>query len=367
MQTVIPWRVTIDDTIGRLAPQTPQPLVSDAARTAIGRLARQLPAALCGWHHLECRLDAGDAVDLIVQVEACGPMTLLSQMSAASPMRGAWHDVGVLARECVDDALLSRALSRLWLEFDLPTDADASTELPAPSVFTELTPDGVRGVTQAMRTHAAVRAMNLLRADPADVDAFCRCARAMPPSASVFATGIMWSRAEPTLRMCITGLEKTNLVAWLETIGWPGDTARLLSVHQTIWETLSEHAVRDGILHLDVRDGVLTPRLGFEYTLDRRSQARGRLAESSFLALLAHAGWAQHAKIDALASWPGVQRVQLPHLLWRSLAVRRVNHIKIVIDGSGAVTAKAYLVAGEQHAVPANTRRAPIQSADSIE
>jgi hypothetical protein len=88
--------------------------------------------------------------------------------------------------------------------------------------------------------------------------------------------------------------------------------------------------------------------------LDRRSQAHGRLAESRFLELLARNGWARREKIDALASWPGVQRVRLPHLLWPSLAVRRINHVKIVMDSPGVI-AKAYLVAGEQCATTRST------------
>src|SRR5437764_3966720 len=103
MRTLTPHHATVDDTLSHLVPSRPQCLISAAARTAVGRVARRRPAGLSGWHHLECRLDESNDVDLIVQVEARGPMSLLSHLCAPSPLGSVWHNVGRLANEWIGD------------------------------------------------------------------------------------------------------------------------------------------------------------------------------------------------------------------------------------------------------------------------
>jgi hypothetical protein len=80
-----------------------------------------------------------------------------------------------------------------------------------------------------------------------------------------------------------------------------------------------------------------------EYVLARRSQLRGVLAETEFLARLVKMGLCSDEKRAALFEWPGWGWDSMPHECWPSVVVRRVNHVKVLWDVDAPVAAKAYL------------------------
>jgi hypothetical protein len=97
-----------------------------------------------------------------------------------------------------------------------------------------------------------------------------------------------------------------------------------------------------GYVHLDARDDGAGPRLGVEVPLQRRAQLEGSLRESAWVRSLAGPAAAAE-KVEALHAWPGWTAAVLPHQPWRSLLVRRVNHVKLVFQEGCAPQAKAYL------------------------
>jgi hypothetical protein len=107
------------------------------------------------------------------------------------------------------------------------------------------------------------------------------------------------------------------------------------------------------MLHVDVA-GAPLPRAGVELALAREPQVRGRLVETAFLSRLVETGLCTPGRRDALLAWPGTRRCTLPHELWESVMVRRVNCVKLV-SGPQGVEAKAYLLACS---LPAPARRA---------
>jgi hypothetical protein len=98
-----------------------------------------------------------------------------------------------------------------------------------------------------------------------------------------------------------------------------------------------------GMGHVDV-GAETSPRLGFEYTFDRRSQRRGRVRESALLDALVARDLCSPAKADALHRWPGWERGVLPHELWESVLFRRVNCVKAVVLDDRVAEAKGYLL-----------------------
>jgi hypothetical protein len=82
--------------------------------------------------------------------------------------------------------------------------------------------------------------------------------------------------------------------------------------------------------------------MGIEYLLSTRAQRRGRLGERPLLEALAAAG-CDRARLEALDRWPGRALCTLPHELWPSLVLRRVNHLKLVYEGQTVSAVKAYL------------------------
>jgi hypothetical protein len=106
------------------------------------------------------------------------------------------------------------------------------------------------------------------------------------------------------------------------------------------------------LLHLDVA-GDVGHRVGIEYVFSRSEQLRGHVAETGFLDHLEALGLCSPAKRSGLSAWAGYSTERLPHELWQSLLVRRLNHVKLVLSPDAPPQAKAYL---SFHHVP-RTRR----------
>jgi hypothetical protein len=114
------------------------------------------------------------------------------------------------------------------------------------------------------------------------------------------------------------------------------------------------------MLHVDVAGGPL-PRAGVELALAREPQPRGRLVETAFLQRLVEMGLCLPERRDALLAWPGARYCTLPHELWESVMVRRVNCIKLV-SGPAGIQAKGYPLA---FPLPARGRPAPAAAAQT--
>jgi hypothetical protein len=94
-----------------------------------------------------------------------------------------------------------------------------------------------------------------------------------------------------------------------------------------------------------------------EYVFGRDAQLRGRLPDACFLDHLVRQGLCTPEHLAGLASFPGVSLERLPHELWRSVLVRRVNHVKLVLDGGRKPEAKGYLsIHHRYHRPPAGRR-----------
>jgi hypothetical protein len=153
----------------------------------------------------------------------------------------------------------------------------------------------------------------------------------------------MFPRPTDRVRLCLTGIADSELPDYLSTIGWPGSPARLARLLARIASRRrgTSHA-GVGLLHLDVGDGV-AGRLGLEYYFDRQPQLGGRVAEEAFLHDLKQMELCTADKIRGLQQWPGYGFEPLPHEVWPSLVVRRVNHVKLVYEPGRPMAAKAYL------------------------
>ncbi|MEO8333854.1 MAG: hypothetical protein ABI664_02705, partial [bacterium] len=142
---------------------------------------------------------------------------------------------------------------------------------------------------------------------------------------------------------------------YLAAIGWTGSPTQLANAMGDF-----KHA-RDGakspgvgMLHIDV-GATVQPRIGLEYSLLARPQYSRQIAEHGFLDYLVDRGLSDAEKRAHLGEWLGYSIETFPHEIWKSVAVRRINHVKIVYDAHGIVEAKAYLLgcfryykAGEQ-------------------
>jgi hypothetical protein len=340
-------------TFDRIAPSVPAQLVSPAAFARARAVAAHLPAGLTNWLYLECRLAAGDSrVDLALRVDERG-REILAQLNPAISLgepilsHPGWQ--GVLAFGGAWAAPRSRlydGVERVWLEFDIePAEPGTGDAVPAPGVFLEFAPRVYREGAVAEHHQLALASLVLLSGrnvtDPVARN-LRRCLEQLPPGASLLYVGLLLSRGSTTARGCVTGLSDAQLPAYLEAIGWPGspdDLARLLAPFSRALGG-SERSV--GILNFDVGE-TIHPGLGLELVLSRPPQVRGEIAEKELLDLLVRRALCSPAKRDALLAWPGARRETLPHELWPSLLIRRVNHVKLSYEPGAPLTVKGYL------------------------
>ncbi|MCC6318088.1 MAG: hypothetical protein IT361_10395 [Gemmatimonadaceae bacterium] len=165
-----------------------------------------------------------------------------------------------------------------------------------------------------------------------------RVLSALPRGARLVYIGDMSARGKGAgIRLCIAGLPNRSHLAFLDAVAWPGSRggARLLLEPAAAAPPIA-------MIHLDV-DGRVRPGLGVEYAFARVPQLAGRLAESSWLAQVADRGWCTRAQCHALEAYCGAEVRTLPHHLWPSTLVRRVNHVKFQLRADRRRELKAYL------------------------
>jgi len=352
-------RLSLAGTLGVVAPHVPAALVPATEWARLGRAAAALPAALTRAAYLECRLAEGPApVDLIVRVERDGAALLAGMNPAArlSPrLRGdpAWRAVAALcAGWLAGGSPADRLVSHLWLEFDLAPDEPGS--IPRPSVFAGLTADAAAGLADedaaALLDWLGGTVSGGLGAETRSA-ALALLARGTP-ALRVPYVGVMAAREVPAVRVYYRGPGTAQVASTLAAAGWPGPAEVLAGAMGDLARVPGAPPV--GMMHVDVA-GEPLPRAGVEFLLSRQPQLHGRLAERAFVDQLVEMGLCAPARRDGLLAWPGARRCTLPHELWESVMVRRVNCVKLV-SGPGGLEAKGYLLAFQ---LPAPAPRRP--------
>ena len=355
---------TIADTLRHFAPLVPEALVPPDAMARAARAASHLPAGLSNWLYLECRLRANDSrVDLALNVDRRGRDVLAGRSAPPAAALGdavrahpAWARVGDLARRWADPAsAIARAVESVWLEFDLDRHGGDDDDVPVPGVFVDFVETAIGGddggdggAAAEAGTRLAGEALAPLLGGPLP-DAAARrlhsCFAALPSGAFVIYLGVMLSRpaAAAAVRLCVMGVEgRRALASFLRAAEWPGPADDVIELAAALAH--ADNGAGAAMVHLDVMPGGgVAPVLGLEFTFTRRPQLDGRIAERGLLDALVARRLCDPAKRDALAGWPGYHIGTLPHELWPSLVIRRLNHVKVVCTPDGMVDAKAYL------------------------
>lgn len=321
-----------------VAPHLPDALVSSTARARARAVAASLPAALSRCLYLECRPGHPESADLIVDVDVAGRDILAGRNAVVSLDARhdtlAWRGIVQMMRTWTDpSSRLHRAFVGAWLEFDLPDDGSS---LPSPSLFVDFAPE--LGNCEAMA--ALVAAARLAGDREVPASAFEAIAL-LPSHATLLYAGIMLARESAPLRLCVMGLANGELAAWLRAAHWPGDVGGLATLLSDL--ACDGDQSQPAIVHLDAGDA-LRPGIGLEYPFARRPQLSGTIAEQRLLDALEARALIATVQRAALSTWTGADRRTMPHELWPSLLVRRVNHVKLVQAGD-AVRAKLYLCA----------------------
>lgn len=338
---------TLARTVAQLEPALPADLVSPQAVAAISATAQWLPAAVTRRLYFECRLaEASPQVDLIVALDAADRTTVVEERSwqqalAATPP---WAGVFEFGRRWAAPAGAFSGSDKVWLEFDVRRPPGNAAPPPVPGIF--VTRPAVRG-RDAGRIDEQLEALAVIRgtAVPDGTVRACRDLLArLPESARLTHIGVMYSRDPNTVRLCVGPSGRASL-PWLQAIGWSGD---LDAVAQTLDAVTGSTLADVTLAHVDVRDGQVMPRLGFELPFDDSFQRRGITREIDLLDRLCTLGLASRAKVSACVTWPGSGRIWLAQRQAMQPVVRRLSNLKLVWNGAASPEVKVYLSAFHQ-------------------
>lgn len=135
------------------------------------------------------------------------------------------------------------------------------------------------------------------------------------------------------MRVYLT-LPRASAPAWLRTVGWPGDEARL----ERALELLGENKFHVD-LYIELAERV-EPYLALGYDIPGHREAVE--ASRSLLERLIGAGVAAPEKMEAFLRWPGSASEVLPGAEWLVNISRQIE-FKLVLHPKGGLEAKAYL------------------------
>jgi hypothetical protein len=326
--------LSLENYLAAIEEHLPTVLVSSAALSDIRRIARELPPVRSGC--FECPLgEVGVETDFSVCAD--GALNTLAGRNASAMLNNTivtsppWQRFRAFC-EGWSDSALPRQISNIWLEFDRSRH---TVPILRPSVFF-----GVHRIKDRQRlAEAGVR---LLRGGPLPAQlaqALSLCFSALPKNARVFQVGVLLSRKNTPVRLCVLGIARDQLLDYLLAIGWPGSIEDVEHILHSISQYVPLLAVN---FDLDSSVDGVGPRLGIEYYMGREYQLVNVYPNwELFLKQLVRVGLCLPRERDALLTWPGYafRDVILPSAFFRGL-----NHVKVVWEPPGFVYAKAYLV-----------------------
>lgn len=334
----------LEQIFNRARSHVPAALVTAGAWERVLGAARRLPPAV-SCTYLECRLgpDATE-VDLGASVTAEGRPILQAVTPADLRLSGEeaaiWGRVQELARAWASPASpLHERVPVLWLELD---SGELARGRLMPSVLMcvdpslskpSVRPDAIGHRLDDCAPSLQV-ALSALSSEPLAPEARAdlhRCFEALPEGGRVVHVGFMGAR-RPTVMKLFAAMEREQVLSYLDAVRWPGSLAEAASLIATF-------GGGPDTFRVDLTIGErLLPRLGLEFA------SRGG-ADPDRLALIDRCvaqGLCTPEKRDALLSWPGSTREELPGYDWPVRLSRWID-MKIVHRPPEPLEAKAYL------------------------
>lgn len=341
--------LTLKDYMWAIESHLPSALISPEAFSHIQSIARKLP--LIPTIGFETRLgEKTPTVDFAACVTVSsvghavlagrGPIDLPPEL-LATPI---WQRIRAFCAYWADRTMpLNKHVGAIWLEFD--TGGQAAD---IPNVLFCIAETDQRQLI-------AETGLQLLLGRSLSLEAernLAACFNALPSAAHIFQVGVMLSRRLDGTRICVGGMCMEQVPGYLAAIGWPSSTEEL----EGILFMLSRFV--DSV-YLDVDVGsVVSPKIGIECYIDHSRQPKIHPRWHTFLDYLVEHGMCTQDKRDALLVWPGYTYQQL---IWHSVLMRGLNHIKIVFQPGGQFEAKAYfgfICASEDNILTARSKSA---------
>lgn len=322
----------LSELVTTIEPRLEPGFVDDASLARIHAIAARIPARASDFFGFERTLGRDDSrADFALGVSEFGASWLVE--------RGPWREIG---------ALLSRVPERVatghvrpWLEFDTGVRSDAAAR---PSAYVGIDP-------RADDAGEIVDFIRHLTDDVAHSPALERCVASFPTTIARLYVGAMFGREPAALRLSVDGFSYDDLLAFVEAIGWCGDTRVLESVLSRVTGLCRRFCAQ-----LDL-SSELQPPLGIELVLDPSEPGdASNASELRLLRSLVADGLCSQGEYDALAHWPSRTACRVPLIdrlidearpnpdlrVFHGSIVTALHHVKIGFAHDGAVRTKAY-------------------------
>ena len=317
-------------------------LISADARAGVAALARRLPDAMHGFG-FELRLQPWSAgVDFYTSIAAQGggrerwtlAQPWLPDVSPADA--AAWDRVRMFAGRWSDrTSPLHSRVQMVFMEFDAPVE-----RMRAPSIFARLDAAVGDGRQQWVQAAPAVDELALLLLGQ-PVQAATRAMlgaafAALPSGGRVIDVAVMVPRGQAAVRLFVS-VPRAQLAGYLAALDWIDEGGALERMMDTLFGRCAHVS-----LPLDVGPRV-GPRIGIALSPAWVAEDGDGDDWTAIGHRLVGLGLSTDEQAAALGRWPGRGAPLAIAGRWPSQAVRLISHVKVVLEPSRPIVAKAYL------------------------
>ncbi len=352
--------------LAAVAGYLPECLASSDSVAAIQGVCHLVPSSAVTTFGFECRLgekrpDADFGIGVSARFGGRNVLACDESWKAIPPRLlelPAWVHLRAFFREWNRRRCpLNKHMDMVWLEFDL---ASQPPKPLVPSVWFGPNMDGSEAkITLAKRqttsdSHRWITetAIPLLLGSPTDqriADTLFRCICAVPEPGRLYQVGVMLSREQHGLKICLLDTPPRELPEFLKQIGWAGNVEKLRAA---ISRLLDKANIK--IVQVNVAESV-GPKIGLECSFRWFAEPDSTLHLRPFLDDLVSAGHCLPEKRDAILAWlgyaPYMHELKAVGVIGSSFSeaaattdlVRTLNHIKVSYQDGRLTDAKAYL------------------------
>lgn len=329
-------------------PSLPGSLIDAEGYALLALAAERLPFELATFWGFECRLgEASARMDILFEIrrQSQGRNILAGELpSTVDEMCAQWPAWEQLRRFAVLWAdphhAFSTHIRNIWLEFDtaaIELPSQAADILSRPCIFFGPNSKSLKKEQDARLICDALRALD----NPlCDEDALNVLIAGLPGESRVFQVGIMLSRPNPGLRVCVYPLTAEEIPVWLGAIGWQGDSEMVAALLRQLPPGLESFAVDVNLMP----DGP-SEKIGLECYMNWLEDDPKQW--DPFLDVITAMRLCLPSKYHGIIEFQGMTRFPKD---WRpsdgiayTILYRKIHHIKLSFMAGQVTEAKAYL------------------------
>jgi len=327
----------------------PPSLIDQEGYARLAAVAEQLPVEITTFWGLECRVGQSDAkADILFQTinQSQGQRLLAghtpSLLDIICDRWPAWRRLRTFSGRWSDPNHPFHAhIRNVWLEFDTSSMSSSNgvkDVIEHPSIF-------FGPAINSYNTQLFSLLMDVLGALGEKEPKFDKSLKSfialLPNGSQLFQTGLMLSRSNEGLRVCVKQISSECIPDWLSEIAWDGDThamARFLSKIAPLVQTIA--------VDVDLTEKGIGGKIGLECYMDWLKDDTAQW--QPLLDFIEKKGLCLPLKREGLLAFPGISRSPLSQrmtsdgILFSNL-YRKIHHIKLNFLDSDIVEAKAYL------------------------